>query len=117
MIQFPKPRFVILYDGDEDETLQKKMRLSEPFGGDDSASELIVMAYNINIGLQQPLLESCSYLKEYSTLVDKIKSGVTEGLIRREATIQAVNECIKNGVMSGYLEKHTEDVFNMLALE
>lgn len=36
---------------------------------------------------------------------------------RREAIRLAVKNCLAKGVMSGYLENHAEEVFNMLALE
>ena len=93
------------------------MKLSEAFGDDNSALELIVKAYNINCGLNQPLLAKCGYLNDYSTLVGKVKEGITDGLPRRQAISNAVKFCIENGIMKGYLEEHSEEVFNMLALE
>ena len=117
LIKFPAPKFFVLYNGDEDEPLEKVMRLSEAFGDDRSALELIVKAYNINCGLNQPLLANCGYLNDYSTLVGKVKEGITVGLTRRQAIGNAVKFCIANGIMKGYLEEHSEEVFNMLALE
>lgn len=59
MIKFPTPRFFVLYDGDAKEPLKREMKLSDAFDGDNKALELIVTAYNINHGLQQPLLKHC----------------------------------------------------------
>ena len=117
LIKFPAPKFFVLYNGDEDEPLEKVMKLSEAFGDDNSALELIVKAYNINRELNQPLLAKCGYLNDYSTLVGKVKEGITDGLPRRQAISNAVKFCIANGIMKGYLEEHSEEVFNMLALE
>lgn len=117
LIEFPAPRFFVLYNGDADELLEREMKLSEAFGGDDSSLELIVTVYNINYGARQPLLTKCRYLNDYSILVWKVKEGIRLGLTRRNAISNAVKFCIANGIMRGYLEGHSEEVFNMLALE
>ena len=93
------------------------MKLSDAFAGDSSSLELIVTAYNINHGLNQPLLKKCSYLNDYSVLVGKVKEGFLAGLSRQIAISNALKFCIVNGIMKGYLEEHSEEVFNMLALK
>jgi len=117
LIKFPSPRFIVLYDGDEKEPLKREMRLSEAFWGNQHSLELIVTAYNINHSLKQPLLLKCKFLNEYSILVGKVKEGIKSGLIRRDAIANAVKFCLANGIMQGYLEFHSEEVFNMLALQ
>lgn len=117
LIKFPRPKFFVLYDGDKNEPLQRKMRLSEAFEGDSDSLELVVTAFNINYGLSQPLLEKCSYLSDYSTLVGKVKEGIKLGLSRRDAISRAVKFCLDNGIMGDYLVEHAKEVFNMLALE
>lgn len=117
LIRFPAPRFIVLYDGDAKEPLQRTMQLSDAFGGDSSSLELVITAYNINYGLEQPLLEKCCYLNDYSKLVGKVKEGIRLGLSRRDAISHAVKFCLDNGLMKGYLEKKSQEVFNMLALE
>ena len=117
LIKFPTPRFFVLYDGNDVEPLKKEMKLSDAFDGDKSSLELLVTAYNINHGLNQPLLKKCQYLDNYSILVGKVKQGISTGLTRRDAISQAVKFCLANGIMKGYLEFHSEEVFNMLALQ
>lgn len=117
LIRFPAPRFYVFYDGDAKEPLEREMHLSEAFGGDNSALELVVTALNINFGLEQPLLAKCQYLREYSTLVGKVKEGLRAGLTRKEAISRAVKYCLDNGLMKGYLEEKSQEVFNMLALQ
>ena len=117
LIRFPCPKFFVLYDGDEREPLQKEMRLSEAFEGNNSTLELVVVAYNINHGLKQPLLEKCQYLRDYSTLVGKVKEGLRLGLTRKEAISRAVKFCLDNGIMGNYLVENSKEVFNMLALQ
>ena len=117
LIKFPAPKFFVLYDGDEVEPLTRTMKLSDAFDGDGTSLELVVMAYNINHDLNQPLLKNCSYLDNYSILVGKVKDGIKSGLNRRDAIGNAVKFCLANNVMKGYLEFHSEEVFNMLNLQ
>ena len=117
LIRFPRPKFFVLYDGDAKEPLQREMRLSEAFGGDSSTLELVVVALNINFGVSQPLLKKCRYLREYSTLVGKVKEGIRAGLTRKEAISRAVKFCLDNGIMGNYLVEKSKEVFNMLALQ
>lgn len=117
LIRFPTPKFFVLYDGDKTQPLKKEMRLSEAFGGDKPSLELVVTAYNINYGVKQPLLKKCGYLSDYSELVWKVKAGIRTGLSHHEAIRRAVKFCLDNGLMKGYLEKNSQEVFNMLALE
>lgn len=117
LIMFPAPRFYVFYDGDELQPIKRQMRLSEAFSGDDTALELVVTALNINHGLRQPLLEKCQYLREYSTLVGTVKEGIRLGLSRHDAISRAVKFCLDNGLMKGYLEFNSQEVFDMLAIE
>ncbi len=117
LIKFPKPKFFVLYNGDKNEPLQRKMRLSDAFDGDSNSLELIVTAFNINYGLPQPLLKHCHYLNDYSILVGKVKEGIKLGLPSRKAISRAVKFCLNNNIMGEYLVKHAEEVLNMLALE
>ena len=117
LIRFPAPRFYVFYDGDAKEPLQREMRLSDAFDGDNCALELVVTSLNINHGLEQPLLAKCQYLREYSTLVGKVKEGLRLGLSRRDAIRRAVKFCLDNGIMGNYLVENSMEVFNMLALQ
>ena len=117
LIKFPAPRFVVLYDGDDSEPLHREMRLSDAFNGDSSSLELIVNSFNINYGLNQPLLNKCRYLKDYSTLVGKVKEGIANGLSLHDSIIQAVNFCVDHNVMKQFLLDNEREVFNMLALQ
>ena len=117
LIRFPAPKFFVLYNGNEFEPVEKIMRLSDAFGGDSSSLELIVTAYNINRGVNAPLLGKCPYLRDYSTLVGEVKDGLAEGLSLRNAIIRAVKFCLDKGIMGDYLVERSEEVFDMLALE
>ena len=117
LIKFPKTKFFVFYNGNKNEPSERKMRLSDAFDGDSISLELVVTAFNINYGLPQPLLQQCRYLSDYSTLVGKVREGIRLGLSPHDAISRAVKFCLEHGIMGNYLVEHSEEVFNMLALE
>ncbi len=117
LVIFPAPQCFVFYDGDDAEPLTKEIRLSDSFYPCKNKPELVVTSFNINFGLNQPLLKKCSFLNDYSTLIGKVKQGMKEKLSRRQAIIQAVNWCIKSGVMTDYLTRKRDEVFSMLDLQ
>ena len=58
LITFPKPKFFVLYNGDKSEPLQRKMRLSDAFGGDSSSLELIETTAYLNPCLKIALIST-----------------------------------------------------------
>ena len=71
LIRFPSPKFFVLYDGKDKESLFKPLRLSDSFDDNDFSLELIVFVININHSMDQ-----CRYLNDYSFLVGLVKSGI-----------------------------------------
>ena len=114
IFRLPSPKFFVFYDGNTPEPLRRTMRLSDAFNDENPALELAITSFNINAGLNQPLLQKCRELNDYSTLIGKVKQGLAAGLSRRAAIIAAVNWCIKNGVMTDYLSAKRKEVFTML---
>ena len=114
LLLFPEPQCFVFYDGDKNETLTKNIRLSDAFYSSRHRLELIVTSFNINFGLEQPLLKKCSYLNDYSVLVGKVKQGLKNKLSRRQAIIHAIDWCIANNVMKDYLTEKRNEVFSML---
>ena len=117
LLIFPEPQCFVFYNGDDAEPLVKEIRLSDSFHICTGKMELLVTSYTINYGLNQPLLKCCSYLNNYSTVVGKVKLGLSAKLPRRDAIIQAINWCISNDVMSDYLTLKRDEVLSMLDLQ
>jgi hypothetical protein len=69
---------------------------------------------NINLGKNQELMEKCGILKEYATLVDKIKRYTKEMNDIEKAIDRAVEECIKEGVLADFLIGHRADLNRIL---
>lgn len=117
LVIFLEPQCFVFFDGNDAEPLRKEIRLSDSFYTSKGLMELIVTSYNINYDLNQPLLQNCRYLNNYSTLVGKVKQGLKRKVSRREAIIQAINWCIENNVMTDYLAVKRDEVFSMLDLQ
>ena len=115
---FPAPRFFVFYDGNnQSEPTHRILKLSDSFSGDSSALELIVHSFNINLTGNSDIINKCSYLHEYSTLIFYVKLGLSQNLSRRNAILYAIQRCIDENVMKDYLLQKREEVFSMLDLQ
>jgi hypothetical protein len=79
--------------------------------------ELVVRVYNINSGHNGEMLERCETLKGYSVFVDKVRGYEGKGRARDEAIGLAVKDCIAQGILKEFLERHGAEVVNMLFTE
>ena len=93
------------------------MKLSDSFNGDSSALELIVHSFNINLAQNATIVNKCSYLHEYSTLISYVKFGISQNWSRRNSILYAIQRCIDENVMKDYLLQKREEVFSMLDLQ
>ena len=118
LILLPVPKFFVFYDGNnKSEPVQRIMKLSDAFNGDSSSLELVVHSFNINLNMKADILNKCSYLHEYSTLISYVKFGISQNLSRRDAILCAIQRCIDENVMKNYLLQKREEVFSMLDLQ
>ena len=117
LIKFPSPKFFVLYDGNDAEPLVREMRLSDAFDDSQPSLELRLTSFNINYGMPQPLLDRCSYLRQYSMLVGKVKEGIRLQLDLHHSISRAVKFCIDNNIMRDFLIQQGKEVFNMIELQ
>ncbi len=68
LIKLPTPRFVVFYNGTNEQPKQQILRLSDAFQKklDFPELELCVTVYNINWGNNQELMDACHTLREYA---------------------------------------------------
>ena len=112
LIKIPTPEFYVLYNG-TDKLENTQMKLSDAFDIETEypALELKVNVININYNyLKDTGLEECKPLYEYSYLMEKIREY--KGDITK-----AVDECIRNDVLTEYLTFYGSEVINMLYTE
>lgn len=84
------------------------MRLSDAYEKrtGESELELTVKVYNVNLGHNSELLESCSLLKEYAQYVEQVREYTAKGLPFAEAVEQTIDDCIRNGILADFLSKN-----------
>ncbi len=121
IIRIPTPRFVVFYNGEEDQPEQYEMRLSDAYARkmENPELELTCKVYNINFGKNKALLDNCLVLKEYMILVDYVRAYYREaGYQRLEHCIElAIDRCIREGVLRDFLLEHRTEVLKMMTLD
>ena len=118
LVRIPAPKFVVFYNGTDFRPEQQVLRLSDAFEKkqDQPALELTVIVYNINLGHNQELLETCSLLKEYVQYVEQVRT-FAKTMAFSEAVEQAVNHCIRNGILSDFLSENRAEAIAVSIFE
>ena len=71
-----------------------------------------------NYGKNQELMEQCQTLKEYAQYVARIRTYTSSTeLSLEEAVERAVDECIREGILSEFLMKNRAEVISMSIFE
>ena len=118
LVNLPTPRFVVFYNGSNEQPKQQVLRLSDAFQKKQEFPELelCVTVYNINWGNNQELMNACRTLKEYAQYVERVRIYATE-MSFSEAVEKAVDYCIKNGILSEFLSKNRAEVIEVSIFE
>lgn len=118
LIRIPAPKFVVFYNGTDFQPEQQILRLSEAFEKKQErpALELNVIVYNINLGHNQELLGTCRLLKEYAQYVEQVRIFAKE-MYFSEAVEQAVDHCIRNGILSDFLSENRAEAIAVSIFE
>ncbi len=106
LIKIPTPQYIVFYNGTEDYPEYSKLRLSDAFMDprDDHDYEFTATVYNINLGKNRELLDSCKPLRDYSTFVDKVRIN-SLSMSLEEAVDVAVKDCINHGILKDVLSE------------
>ncbi|MDE6663750.1 MAG: hypothetical protein K2K46_10470 [Lachnospiraceae bacterium] len=118
LIKLPAPRFVVFYNGTNEQPKQQILRLSDAFHKKQAFPELelCVTVYNINWGNNQELMGACRTLREYAQYVEQVRIYAKE-LPFNEAVEKAVDYCIKNGILADFLSKNRAEAIEMSIFE
>ena len=118
LVKIPTPRFLVFYNGSEEQAEKKYLRLSDAFQKpmDDPDLELVVTMLNINLGKNRKLLEQCQTLKEYAIYVKKVRT-YAKSMKVEEAVDRAVTECINEGILREFLLQNRKEAVEMSIFE
>ena len=117
-IKLPTPKFVVFYNGTDEQPEKQTLRLSDAYEKrlEEVELELTVTVYNINYGHNQKLLEACQTLKEYAQYVAVVREYAKE-MPLAEAVESAVDSCIRQGILADFLRKNRAEAIEMSIFE
>ena len=106
-VKLPTPKFVIFYNGQEEQPDRKELKLSELFATPDSepSLELTAVMLNINKGHNKKLMETCRTLHDYAEYTARVREYAAV-MILDEAVERAITECINEGILADFLKKN-----------
>ena len=122
-VKVPNPRLIVLYNGMEPCPEHYTENLSDAFleQEENPMVNVRVEVYNINYtacaNVQPMLIERSQSLKEYSQFIYRLQQGKLAGKSLEEALSDAMQDCIEQDIMRGFLENHGSEVRNMLYTE
>ena len=107
LVKIPAPKFVVFYNGVDLQPQQLNLRLSDAFEKkqEQPELELTVTVYNINLGYNAELLETCRVLKEYAQYVAQVRAFAKDMPFIRGVE-EAVDHCIREGILAEFLSKN-----------
>ena len=118
-IRIPPPKFLIFYNGKEELPDRTPLNLSDMYYKTDDSRpglELTAIMLNISGKHNQKLKEACRTLKEYAIYTDKVRE-YAEKMELADAVERAIQECIAEGVLKDFLEKHRAEAKEMSIFE
>ena len=118
LIRIPPPEFLIFYNGKEELPEQTMLNLSDMYETKDPHAGLELSAVMLNISGKhnQKLKEACTTLKEYAIYTDKVRKYAEEAELP-DAVERTIQECIAEGVLQDFLEKHRAEAKEMSIFE
>ncbi len=118
LIPLPTPIYLVFYNGEREMGDYEEMKLSDAFvhGNEQSGMELKVKVINIKYGMNQDLMEKCRTLADYAFFVGQVKNYMGQ-MELKEAILQAIDECIREGRMAEFLKSRRDEVMNSLLTE
>ena len=116
--KIPAPQFIVFYNGTEKKKDSWVNHLSEAFENlsGNPKLELEVLTLNINEGHNPELMEQCQILREYAQYVACVRRYAREFELNKAVKL-AVDECIRNNILSEFLRANKSEVISMSIFE
>lgn len=112
--KIPNPDFYVVYIGKDTLPLKQELRLSDAFYKKDSTNlELVVKVRNCTNPDLLPVTKNCDILKQYCQFVELVEQNYNRRNLQRGFR-KAIDQAIKKGILSDYLDRKNREVTNML---
>ena len=132
LMKLPMPEFYVFYNGKEDFPSETVLKLSDAFMNFDDnllsdcdlknrienqnfPLEISVKVININVDKENPILQHCKVLNEYSKFIEQVKFNIDHKI--PDPFTKAIKQSSKNGFLTDYLQRKSTEVQNMLLME
>ncbi len=110
----------IFYNGEEEQPEVQELKLSDAFEKptDEPNLELKCKVYNINDGKNKAIMESCGWLNDYMTFVNKVREYHADGAFDDLAIDieKAIDYCIDNDILKEFLKTYRSEVTKSMQL-
>ena len=120
-IRLPVPRYYVFYNGKRNMPDEDTLLLTDSMPGEDAAerssAQFAAHMININAGHSSGIMEKCPKLYQYSLFIEEIRKNRRNGIPLRNAVEQAVDTCIKKGILTDILLGHKAEVTDMILQE
>ena len=119
LVRIPTPKFIVFYNGNEDEESRRKMRLSDAFMNEDRSGDFEWSAdvININPKCNEPLQKNCKALYDYIRYVYRIKDNRKSGMGKKAAVEEAMEWAIREKLLGEFFKEQKEEVTAMSLTE
>ena len=117
-VKLPPPEFIIFYNGEKEMPERMVRKLSDLYTvkTEEIRLELETVMLNISGDNNVPLKEACRTLRDYAVYTDKIRE-YTKTMELEEAVELAIRECLSEGILKEFLEKHRAEAKEMSIFE
>ncbi len=117
----PVPKYVVFYNGTQEEPDEKILLLSEAFQKPHirkfvtGCLECEARMLNINYGHNRELMQKCRRLEEYAIFVSRVRKYAAKDIAHKEtAIVRAVDECIEEGILRDILISQKAEVLELI---
>ena len=119
LLKLPTPRYVVFYNGTQEEPDRTELRLSDSFIRKDvePCLECTALVLNINYGHNKELMKACHKLYEYAYFIQTVREFLGDGLTRDAAIDRAVISCIEADILKDFLNRHRAEVKDLFLTE
>lgn len=115
MQKLPTPKYIVFYNGKENEADERILRLSDAFIKEGGCLECEARLLNINYGRNRELMEKCRRLEEYAIFIARVRQYMgEEQMPLKQAITLAMEQCIEDGILEDILRKQRDEVLGVL---
>jgi predicted transposase YdaD len=118
-IKIPSPKFVVFYNGAQEQKDIVKYRLSELFEVKDESGEFewTATVININKNHNESLQKKCQSLYHYCVFVERVKANLDKKMEPKDAVNEAVDFAIRGNFLEGYFKEQRMNIVGNILTE